>query len=270
MTTHVRVLTPVTSTQIRSDADIEALQGPDLIVSHDLNDIGPPSIESRFDEAFAIPGLLTKGMAAEREGVDAIVIDCMADPGLNALREAVNIPVLGPLETCVHLAAMMGTQFSIITVLESVRPMFEDLVRSYGVADRLASIRVITVPVLELFGDEERVQALLIREAKLAVEEDGASVLILGCTGFYGCADAMSAAAACQKTCCRGETPVARSTAASAASSAPSILGKDRRSWGWKGSAEPSRWMSVRPKLVSRPRDACRSCSVESGVRRSQ
>jgi allantoin racemase len=194
MTTHVRVLTPVTSTQIRSDADIEALQGPDLIVSHDLNDIGPPSIESRFDEAFAIPGLLTKGMAAEREGVDAIVIDCMADPGLNALREAVNIPVLGPLETCVHLAAMMGTQFSIITVLESVRPMFEDLVRSYGVADRLASIRVITVPVLELFGDEERVQALLIREAKLAVEEDGASVLILGCTGFYGCADAMSAA----------------------------------------------------------------------------
>lgn len=194
MTTHVRVLTPVTSTQIRSDADIEALQGPDLIVSHGLNDIGPPSIESRFDEAFAMPGLLTKGMAAEREGVDAIVIDCMADPGLAALREAVSIPVLGPLETCVHLAAMMGTQFSIITVLESVRPMFEDLVRSYGVADRLASIRVITVPVLEIFGDEERVQALLIREAKRAVEEDGASVLILGCTGFYGCADAMSAA----------------------------------------------------------------------------
>lgn len=194
MPTNVRVITPVTSTQIRSDRDIEALQGPDLVVTHSLNDTGPPSIESKFDEAFAVPGLIAKALVAEQEGVDAIVIDCMADPGLDALREALAIPVLGPLETCAHLATTMGARFSIITVLESVRPMFESLVRVYGVADRLASIRVITVPVLEIFGDEARVQALLVKEARQAVEQDGASVLILGCTGFYGCADAMAAA----------------------------------------------------------------------------
>lgn len=194
MPTNVRVITPVTSAQIRTDAHIQGLQRDDLVVTHSLNAIGPPSIESKFDEAFAIPGLVAEAIQAERDGADTIVIDCMADPGLDALREALTIPVLGPLETCAHLACTMGTRFSIITVLESVRPIFESLVRHYGLADRLASVRVINIPVLEIFGNEERVTSLLVDEARRAVDEDGASVIILGCTGFHGCADVMAAA----------------------------------------------------------------------------
>ncbi|MCP4321048.1 MAG: hydrogenase expression protein HupH, partial [Alteromonadales bacterium] len=42
---------------------------------------------------------IKQAIKAERAGADAIIIDCMGDPGLNACREAVSIPVIGPCQT---------------------------------------------------------------------------------------------------------------------------------------------------------------------------
>ncbi|MFT2622188.1 aspartate/glutamate racemase family protein, partial [Escherichia coli] len=49
--------------------------------------MGPASIESHYDEALAVPGLLQEIEQGEREGVDAYVIACFGDPGLSAARE---------------------------------------------------------------------------------------------------------------------------------------------------------------------------------------
>ena len=59
-------------------------------------DRGPHSIEYRMEEAMLVPDLVTKAVEAEREGVDGLVVDCMADPGVDVLREGVSIPVVGP------------------------------------------------------------------------------------------------------------------------------------------------------------------------------
>jgi allantoin racemase len=40
-----------------------------------------------------------------------VVIDCMGDPGLFGARECVSIPVLGPMQTAMGIAAMMGHKF---------------------------------------------------------------------------------------------------------------------------------------------------------------
>lgn len=193
MAKHIRVITPIVSSGVRSLDDIRALEGDGLKVTHSLIDIGPASIECEFDEAMSVPGLLAKGIAAQQEGVDAIVIDCMGDPGMKPLREVLTIPVLGPAETCMHLAAMMGGQFSIITVLESVRPMLENLAKIYGTYEKLASVRVVDIPVLHIGSDAGKLQASLAEQAKIAVEQDGASAIVLGCTGFFGCAEAIAA-----------------------------------------------------------------------------
>ncbi|MFV3073559.1 aspartate/glutamate racemase family protein [Niveispirillum fermenti] len=188
----IRLITPVTTTGIRDLAEIAHLESADLGFSHSMIDIGPPSIESEFDDALAVPGTLAKALQAEREGVDAIVIDCMADPGLKPVRELVKVPVLGPSETCMHLASMLGHRFSIVTVLESVRPLLGNLARAYGVADRLASLEVVDIPVLELHARLEEVQEALAEKALLAVRHQHADVIVLGCTGFLGCADRIS------------------------------------------------------------------------------
>lgn len=185
----IRLITPVTTTGLRDLGEIAHLESADLGFSHSLIDIGPPSIESEFDEALAVPGTLAKALEAERAGADAIIIDCMGDPGLKPVRELVKIPAFGPAETSMHVAAMLGHRFSIVTVLESVRPLLGNLARIYGVAEKLASIEVVDIPVLELATRLAEVKAGLADKALHAVRHAHADVIILGCTGFLGCAE---------------------------------------------------------------------------------
>jgi allantoin racemase len=178
MMKHVRVVTPITTKGFRDLSEFKALEGPELTVSHSEIDLGPASIECEYDE---------------REGAQAVVIDCMGDPGMKAGRECVNIPVIGPCESAMHVASMLGHSFSFVTVLARLRPMIEHLAEQYGVPGKMASVRSVDIPVLELEQDMDRTKAALAEVAVRAVEEDGAHAIVFGCTGMLGCADAVRA-----------------------------------------------------------------------------
>ena len=75
--------------------------------------MGPASIESHYDEALAVPGLLQEIARGEAAGVDGYVIACFGDPGLKAARELARGPVVGIAEAAMHLASMVGTRFSV-------------------------------------------------------------------------------------------------------------------------------------------------------------
>ncbi|ASK89311.1 aspartate/glutamate racemase family protein [Sphingorhabdus sp. SMR4y] len=189
----IHLITPIVTEGIRTLDDVAALNSADLSITQSLIASGPVSIECEFDEALSVPGIVEEAIAAERSGADAIIIDCMGDPGLKAAREVVSIPVLGPSETSMHLAAMLGHKYSVVTVLDSVVPMIENLAKIYGTNEKLVSVRVINIPVLELEAAPERLMGELAKASLAAVEEDGAHAIVLGCTGFLGCAEAISA-----------------------------------------------------------------------------
>lgn len=191
MKMHVRVVTPITTRGFRRLSDFDDLQGPSLKVDMVEIDTGPASIECELDEALAVPDTVAKIVEAEREGIHATIIDCMGDPGLKPARECVSIPVLGPCETAMHLASMLGHGFSVVTVLERIRPMIENQAKVYGVPDKLKSVRAVDIPVLDLEEDQTRVERVLTEQALIAVERDHADAIIFGCTGMLGCAAAV-------------------------------------------------------------------------------
>ena len=90
-----------------------------------------------------------------------------------------------------HVASMLGHSFSVVTVLKRLRPQFEHQAQIYGVRGKLASVRSVSIPVLELEQDLERTRAALAEEAVRAVEDDGADAIVFGCTGMLGCAEAV-------------------------------------------------------------------------------
>lgn len=190
----IHLITPIVTKGIRTLEDVAELNSADLSITQSLIASGPVSIECEFDEAMSVPGIVAEAIAAERSGADAIVIDCMGDPGLKAAREVVSIPVIGPSETSMHLAAMLGHKYSVVTVLDSVVPMIENLAKVYGTSGKLASVRVINIPVLELEAAPEKLTEELAMASLAAVEHDGAHAIVLGCTGFLGCAEAIAAA----------------------------------------------------------------------------
>jgi len=127
---------------------------------------------------------------AEDEGYDAVMTDCTEDGPLEALRDRLRIPIIGPLEASMHLAVMLGKKFSIITLKGNEEPLFRAQAAAAGLEDRLISVRQIDMNFPELeSSDENALNEGLIRESKLAVEKDGADVLILGCTSFIAVED---------------------------------------------------------------------------------
>lgn len=142
---------------------------------------GPSSIESAYEEYLSIPGAMQRVMGAEREGIDAVIIGCFGDPGLDAARELVKMPVVGPAESSMYLAAMLGHSFSVLTVLEGVVPPLKKLALCYGLGSKLASVRPIGMPVLSLMEARETVIEKTIEAGSRAIKEDGADTLILGC-----------------------------------------------------------------------------------------
>jgi len=155
--------------------------GKDTVV--DITDIeeGPSSIESSYEEYLSIPATVERVVQSEKEGYDGVILGCFGDPGLDDMRETVKIPVIGPGETSMVTAAILGHRFSIITVMDSVIPSLEKLAKVVGVERKLASVRSVNIPVLELGKDMEVTKKKIIEEAEIALEHDRSDVIILGC-----------------------------------------------------------------------------------------
>lgn len=194
MTKHIRILTPHTTPRPLKLAELEGLPIPGVLsFSHRGLDIGPQSIESEFDEALAAPHVVERCIEAEREGVDAVIVDCMGDPGVAAARDKVSIPVLGPGETSMHIAAMMGHRYGVVTISDRVRPIFEKHARVHGTYEALASVRSVDIPVLAIANDHDHLLNALVEQSIAAIAEDKADVIILGCTGFLGVSEKLAA-----------------------------------------------------------------------------
>ena len=86
---------------------------------------------------------------------------------------------------------MLGWKLGVVTVEVEGLSLVEERIRLLGFGNRLASLRYIDVPVLELDADLGRTKGALLRESKIAVEE-GAEVVVLGCTGLAGLAEWLS------------------------------------------------------------------------------
>ncbi|WP_342511042.1 aspartate/glutamate racemase family protein [Sporosarcina sp. FSL K6-1522] len=185
----VKVILPITSTIFNEEVvqEFEFYASPDTEIGMTNLSVGPESIESEYDEALCLPDFLAKAIAAEEEGYDAVISDCFADPGVKAAREVLSIPVIGPGEASMLYASSLASSFSVVTVLPNVISMIKNVSKLAGLDCKLASVRYVSIPVLEV-QDKERLVHALYAEMVRAIEEDHAHALVLGCTGFLGVA----------------------------------------------------------------------------------
>jgi allantoin racemase len=165
----------------RRRATVQRVAGPGWTM--DAWDVvgGPASIESAYEEYQSIQGGVDRAVEAERAGFNGIILGCFGDPGIDAYREMVNVPVIGPGEASMLFAASLGHRFSIVTVLDSLDHLLRRLAWEVGVDRKLVSVRSIDIPVLELGGDPEETFTRMVKQGELARDQDHADVIIMGC-----------------------------------------------------------------------------------------
>jgi allantoin racemase len=156
---------------------------------------GPRSIESIYDELLSSAGTLATAIE-NLDGYDGFVVACYSDhPTVYALREITDKPVIGIAEASMLLACILGHKFSVVTTNKEWEPLLMDAVRHYGLAGRCASVRSTGMAVLDLeTADKQTTDQAIIAAARLAVEQDGADVICLGCAGMAGLDEIVAAA----------------------------------------------------------------------------
>jgi allantoin racemase len=135
---------------------------------------------------------------------NAIVLLGGGDPGYAESREIgrrYGIPVSSCAHAQMHVATQLGNRFSIIDIAESHNMRMQDLVVQYRFAGHCASIRNIDFPLPRPpYTDDRPIQEqqekaergersemleAAVEQSLVAIEEDGAEVLMLGCSAAF-------------------------------------------------------------------------------------
>jgi len=142
---------------------------------------GPDSTDSRYEDILAGPHIIACAEKLAAKGLSALIVNCFGDPSVGALRELFSFPVIGPGEASIFTASQLGDMYSILTILPNGIPMIRERIHQIGMSDRLASIRAINIEPANLARQNERMESALLEQGRLAIKNDGASILIVGC-----------------------------------------------------------------------------------------
>ncbi|HEY0811895.1 MAG TPA: aspartate/glutamate racemase family protein [Pseudonocardia sp.] len=194
---HIVVINPNTTASMTRliGESAEAVAAPGTTVSAVNPDMGPASIESHYDEALSVPGVLAEIARAQAgdSPPDGFVLACFGDPGLDAARELAAGPVVGIAEAAMHAASFLGRHFTVVTTLARTEGRAWDLAERYGMSRFCRAVRSCEIPVLALEDPASEAFAAIVAESREAVA-DGAEAIVLGCAGMADLAPRMSAA----------------------------------------------------------------------------
>lgn len=182
----VKVIVPlITDSWNRSlEQGFQRIVSPGLIVEVGNLAKGPASIECQYDEDVAAPFLIQEVQAAETVGYKGVLVFCFGNTGVEGARECVDIPVVGIGQAAQLIAMSLGDRFSILSTIPNSVPRHWRKAEVLGTRTKLVSIRPINIPVL---GHEpDAAYAALRREGDMALADDGAEVLVLGCGTMLG------------------------------------------------------------------------------------
>jgi len=153
---------------------------------------GPTHLEYATHGLAVAAPLLSAVRWARAEGYAALCIGCFYDPGLRAAREIAGpMVVTAPAEACLHSAAPLGSRVSVLVANRTCVAEAREAVERTGLGGRVASYRSLDMRVHDFQESPDRTRERMLAASRTAVEEDGADVLVLGCTLEFGLGDAV-------------------------------------------------------------------------------
>ena len=138
-------------------AEARRVASPETQITMQTAPFGVAYIETRF-EAMIGAMAVAELAGAHLIGHDAMIIAAFGDPGLLAMREVLDIPVVGLTESAVLAACALGQRFSIIAISKRIAAWYDETVASYGLASRLASIRTLDQTIRDIGAVQEHQQ----------------------------------------------------------------------------------------------------------------
>ena len=147
---------------------------------------GPLGLESNYHNFMAAVETHKMIKKAEEQGYDGVVIACYGDPGIEAAKELVNIPVVGITEASYALAPMLGSKFLVLVSADTAVPRQVRYLKTLGISDHLYAIKPLGVDIIGIMSDLVNAKELIANNTGKLLKETNTEVIVMGCSGFSG------------------------------------------------------------------------------------
>ncbi|MGG4220317.1 aspartate/glutamate racemase family protein [Paenibacillus jamilae] len=138
----------------------------------------PKGIYDDITDREAVPKIVLAAQQLVERGCTSIGISCAADPGLEETRQAVAVPVHGAGSCAALLALTSARRVGVLTILDAAPPFIRRILgESYIGTERPEGVRT----TLDLNTPQGKEAAMV---GALRLQEKGAEVIVLACTGF--------------------------------------------------------------------------------------
>jgi allantoin racemase len=127
-------------------------------------------------------------LARHHQGADAAIVAAFGDPGLFALRELFDIPVIGMSEAAMITARLLARRFAVVTFAAELVAWYQDCVDMHEMGRYCAAIRALDEPFASIATVQTQKLDRLVELAIRAVEEDGAEAVVLAGAPLAGLA----------------------------------------------------------------------------------
>jgi allantoin racemase len=166
----------VVTDKIAAQARASVSPGTEVVVV--TGSFGGRVIASRAEHAIGEHSTIAL-VSQHAPGFDAVVIAVSYDTGLRGARELLAVPVVGMTEAGLLTACMLGGSIGVITFGRRVRPLYHELVTSYGLTARIAGWRVLESSAAYQSGAHDELDREIVATACDLVERDGAETVVL-------------------------------------------------------------------------------------------
>jgi allantoin racemase len=122
---------------------------------------------------------------AQKEGYHAAVPLGFLDLGLDGGRAAVDIPIVAPFESSLHLASLLGDRFGLICYHENQFGNLYGLLRNYGMGHKVVGIESSGFDLPDIAANHDAMVETFLKSARKLIDENRAEVIIP--TGISQC-----------------------------------------------------------------------------------
>jgi allantoin racemase len=144
---------------------------------------GAESVEGNVESYLAAVAVMDR-VLTYTEPYDAVIQAGYGEHGREGLQELLDVPVVDITEAAASTAMFLGHRYSVVTTLDRAVPLIEDRLKLAGLDARCASVRASGMSVLELESAPDRAVTAIVEAAAVAVAQDHAEVICLGCGGM--------------------------------------------------------------------------------------
>ncbi|WP_088316287.1 aspartate/glutamate racemase family protein [Kineosporia sp. R_H_3] len=188
----ILVVNPNTTTSM-TDAVARAARGyasPGTEIVGLTAGYGVDGIDSAFESLLSAVAVMDR-VTTYPDPFDAVVMAGFGEHGREGLMELLDVPVVDMAEASAHVAMMLGRSYTVVTTLARSIAAIEDRLSTAGLRDRCSGVRATGMSTTDVERDPDAAVRAVVEQARLAVEQDRAEVVCLGCGGMAGLEDAV-------------------------------------------------------------------------------